>query len=177
MTVVRDRHGRLRYRLRRKTKDCRIDCYLPGIIGSTEFRAAYEEALEGARVATRGVQPGTIAYVIEAYLGSVAYRNLAPLTRKHKLGRLDWIRSAIGEARYSRLEARHVEALMAKKGGPVAANRLRKDVSQLYRFAAKRLGYKGENPARLADAHNERSGGFHTWTDEEIGTYRSAHLS
>ena len=48
---------------------------------------------------------------------------------------------------------------MSKKGGPTAANRLRKDLSQLFRLAAKRFGYKGENPAGLADPHKERSGG------------------
>lgn len=71
----------------------------------------------------------------------------------------------------------HVEALMEKRGGPEAANRLRKDLAQLFRFAAKRYGFKGQNPASLADGHKVRPGGFHAWTDEEIETYRAAHAS
>lgn len=66
----------------------------------------------------------------------------------------------------------HIEALMAKKGGPAAANRLRKDLSQLFRLAAKRFGHTGQNPAAPADAHKERPKGFHTWTDEEIEVFR-----
>ena len=49
VTVVKDRHGKLRYRLRRTIKSRKVDCYLPGVIGSTEFRAAYDEATEGVR--------------------------------------------------------------------------------------------------------------------------------
>ena len=65
VTVVKDRHGKLRYRLRRTVKGRTIDCYLPGVIGSTEFRAAYHEATEGVRAAGRRAQPGTVGYLIE----------------------------------------------------------------------------------------------------------------
>ena len=81
----------------------------------------------------------------------------------------------IGDGRYATVEARHVEALMEKKGGPVAANRLKKDLSQLFRFAAKHYGYKGQNPATLADSRPVSRTGYHTWTDEEIETFRDRH--
>ena len=173
--TIADRHGKLRHRLRRTVKGQRIDCYLPGVIGSTEFRAAYEQACEGVRVAGHRARPGTIAYLIESYLESVAYRGLAPGTQATKRGRLDWIKRSVGAAVYAKVEPRHVEALMGKKGGPAAANQLRKDMSQLFRFAAKRLGYAGPNPAALADTHKAASGGFHTWTEDEIAVYRAAH--
>ena len=177
VTVVKDRHGKLRYRLRRTIKGRTVDCYLPGVIGSTEFRAAYHEATEGVRVAGRRAQPGTIGYLVGQYLASAAYRGLADSTRRDMRGRLDWIRDAIGGAKYAKIEPRHVAALMEKKGGPAAANRLRKDLGQLYRFAGKRLGYRGPNPAALADAHKTKKGGYRTWTDEEIEIYRAAHAS
>ena len=173
VTVVRDRHGKLRYRLRRTIKGRRIDAYLPGVIGSTEFRAAYEEACEGGRVAGRRAPPGTIAYLIEAYLDSTAFRNLAPTTRTDKRPRLDWIRAAIGDGRYARMQPRQVEALMAKKGGPEASNRLKKDLAQLFRFVAKHFAFNSPNPATLADSYKIRSSGFHSWTDEEIASFRN----
>ena len=172
VATVKDRHGRLRYRLRRTVKGRRIDCYLPGPIGSAEFRRAYEEAIEGARSPTTRSSPGTVAYLVEAYLASAAYRSLAASTRADTRGRLDWIRDAIAAARYAAMEPRHVAALMEKKGGPAAANRLRKDLGQLYRFAAKNLGYHGPNPAALADPHKTKRGGYHTWEDSEIETFR-----
>ena len=113
-----DRHGKLRHRLKRTANGQKIDCYLPGPYGSPEFRAAYEEACEGVRLAGRRAKPGTVAYLIEAYLGSKGYLRLADSTRRDVRGRLDWIKTAIGDAKYSRIEPRHVVALMEKKGGP-----------------------------------------------------------
>ena len=177
VTVVRDRHGRLRYRLRRTVKGRTIDCYLPGVIGSTEFRAAYHEATEGVRAAGRRAQPGTVGYLIEAYLGSKGFQRLASTTRRAVRGRLDWVRVAIGEAKYAKIAPHHVAKLMERKGGPVAANRLRKDLSQMFTFAAKMHGFKGQNPAALADAHKTKKGGYRTWTNEEIETFRATHAT
>ncbi len=175
VNTVEDRHGKLRYRLRRTIRGRTVDTYLPGPYGSPEFRVAYEQACEGARLAGRRAQPGTVGYLVVTYLESAAFRNLAPATRAAKRSRFDWIRETVGQARYAGLKARHVEALMEKKGGPEAANRLKKDLGQLFRFAAKRYGFAGQNPATLADSHKVRSAGFHTWTDGEIDTFRAKH--
>ena len=113
-------------------------------------------------MAGRRAPPGTIAYLIEAYLDSAAFRNLAPTTRTDKRPRLDWIRAAIGDARYARMQPRQVEALMTKKGGPEASNRLKKDLAQLFRFAAKHFAFSSPNPAALADSYKIRSSGFHS---------------
>ena len=173
VNTVEDRHGKLRYRLRRTIRGRTIDTYLPGPYGSPEFRAAYEQAIEGARGARLGAKPGTMRYLVAAYREAPAFRNLSATTRRDKAWRLDWICEAIGDGRYAAMQPRHIEALMAKKGGPAAANRLRKELSQLFRFAAKRYGFAGQNPAALADSHKVRSQGFHTWTDEEIEAFRA----
>ena len=172
---VEDRHGKRRYRLRRIIKGCKVDAYLPGPYGSPAFRAAYDEAIEGARVATRRSAPGTLAYLITAYLDSTGFRNLADDTRRSKRYRLDWLRDAIGSGRYSDMKPHHVEALMQKKGGPAASNRLKADVAQLYRFAVKRFDYTGPNPAELAESFKVKPGGYHTFSETEIQTYRAAH--
>ena len=157
VNTAEDRHGKLRHRLRRTIRGRTVDCYLPGPYGSPAFRSAYEEAREGARVAGRRAQPGTVGHLVATYLETAAFCNLAPTTRAAKRGRLDWIREAIGQARYAALQPRHIEALMEKKGGPEAANRLKKDLGALFRFAAKRYGFAGQNPAALADSHKVRS--------------------
>ena len=178
VAAIEDRHGKRRHRLRRIVNGCKIDAYLPEPYGSAAFRAAYDEAVESARVATTRqprVQPGTFRYLINHYLDSAAFRNLANDTRRSKRYRLDWLRKAIGSGRYAEMEPHHVEALMQKKGGPAAGNRLKADVAQLYRYAAKRFGYNGPNPAALADSFKVKPGGYHTWTETEIQTYRAAH--
>ena len=168
-----DRHGKRRFRLRRRIKGRSIDICLPGPYGSPEFRQAYEQAIEGARSAGKAPPPGTFGNLIHAYLASAQFRGLAASTRADTRGRLEWVREAIGPGKYAKMEPRHVAALMERKGGPAAANRLRKDLGQLYRFAAKRFGFKGQNPAALADPHRVKRGGYHTWTDAEIAQYRA----
>ena len=64
---------------------------------------------------------------------------------------------------------------MAKKGGLVAGNRVKKDLAQLFRFGAKMYGYAGPNPAALADANKVRTKGHHSWDDTEIAAYRAVH--
>ena len=177
VTSLNDRHGKRRYRLRRIVAGRRVNCYLPGPYDSAEFRAAYEAALEGARIESRGAPAGTIAFLVERYLASAAFRNLAATTRAGKIKRLAWIKTAIGSARYAAMKPRHVEQLMEKKGGAWAANRLKKELAQLFRFAGKRYDFRGQNPALLADAHRVQTAGFHTWSEEEIAAYREAHLS
>ena len=176
VAVVEDRHGKRRYRLRRQVNGRSVDTYLPGEYGGAEFRMAYEAAISAARRSTaRRSAPGTLAYLTTAYLDSTAFRNLSDATRHSKRYRLDWIRETIGQGRYANLEPRHVEALMQKKGGPNAANRLKADLAQLFRFAAKRFGYTGPNPAELADSFKVKPGGYHTFSETEIQTYRAAH--
>ena len=175
VTTVKDRHGRLRYRLRRTVKGRRVDCYIPGPYASSEFRQAYDDAINGEQPTTTRARPGTVGFLIESYLGSIAFTNLAASTKTGKRRRLDWIREAVGEARYAALRPRHVEALMQKKGGVEAANRLKKELSQLFDYAAKHYGFAGKNPAALADSVKAKSLGFHTWSVKEVETYRATY--
>jgi integrase len=134
-------------------------------------------AIQGVQVTSPRSKAGTVAFLIEAELSSIAFQGLAARTKTSKRGRLDWIRLAVGEARYDALLPHHIERLMQKKGGPAAANRLRKDISQLFRFAAKRYGFRGQNPASLAETFKTKSDGFHTWTDDEVAIFRTKFLS
>ena len=96
--VWTDRHGKRRFRLRRRIGGRSIDVCLPGPYGSPEFRQAYEQAIEGARVATLRAKPGTIRYLSASYKGSTGFRNLSMTTRRDKARRLDWIEETIGKA-------------------------------------------------------------------------------
>ncbi len=174
-SVMKDRHGKRRFRLRLTTKGGTIDAYLPGPYGGPAFRAAYESAKESIRPNKRrtAIKPGTVSFVIESYLGSSAFGDLSDGTKKQKRTRLDWIRAAIGEASYANIQPHQIESLMARKGGATAGNRLKKDLSQLYAYAKKRFAYAGLNPASMADSRKVKKGGHHTWTDSEIERFLS----
>ncbi|MDU9005732.1 tyrosine-type recombinase/integrase [Sedimentitalea todarodis] len=173
-----DRHGGKRWRLRKTIKGRKIDVYLAGTYGSAEFRAEYDAAVSPPAVTSAsGAVPGTFDHVITHYLSGKGFKSLEASTRKPKRGRLDAIRALIGTARLADLEPYHVENLMDRKGGPEAANRLHKELGEMYRHAQKKLGYNGPHPIDQVERRKIKSTGFHTWTDEEVQQYREHHPS
>ncbi|MEO3415723.1 tyrosine-type recombinase/integrase [Roseovarius sp. CAU 1744] len=149
---------------------------IPGPYGSAEFLAAYEAALEGSKSSngSKAVQ-GTVEWLIEQYLSSLRFQNLSDSRKRTIRLELDWLRREAGKYHFERLEVRHIEALMAKKKGPTAANTVKKNMSMLFNFAAKKLSYTGPNPARYAERMKTNPDGFHTWTDAEVNRFLERH--
>ncbi|TQV65850.1 tyrosine-type recombinase/integrase [Aliiroseovarius halocynthiae] len=134
-------------------------------------------AIASPRERKSGTDKRTIAFLIEDYLGNRAFRDLAKTTQYAKRRRLDWIREAIGPAYYADLLPRHVTALMDRKGGLEAANRLHKDLSQLYKWASKKHGFKGSHPTNDVDRHRIETDGYHTWTHEQVAQFRDFYAT
>lgn len=152
-------------------------CNIPGLYGSPEFLAAYEAALKGAKLPVSTAAADTVGWLIEQYLSSLKFLNLSPSRKRSIRGELDWLREIAGKYHFARLEVRHIEALMGKKAGPVAANTVKKNLSMLFNFAAKKCGYTGPNPARFAEKMKTNTDGYHTWTDSEVERFLARHLA
>ena len=177
VTRAEDRHGKVRWRLRRRIKGRKVDAYLPGPYGSDAFKAAYESAINPSASDQINAAAGTFDHVIEHMLRGAAWRDLRETTRRAKRNRLDWIRAQIGRFRLADLQPRHVAALMDKKGGPNAANRLHKELSEIYTYATHQLGYVGTPPTASIARRKIKSDGFHTWTAEQVDRFREHHPS
>ena len=158
-----DRHGKPRWRLRRSVKGRKVDCYIAAPYGSTEFRAQYEAAIAGESGGGTRSAVGTFDHLIEAYFKSREWKSLRASTQKAKRNRLEYIRQKIGTAQIAALQPRHVAKLMEMKRGPTAANRLSKDLAQLYAFAARHLGFTGAHPTKAVERIKVRSKGFHSF--------------
>lgn len=148
---------------------------IPGPFRSSEFEAAYEAALEQVKLPKMRAKVDTIGWLIEQFLSSVRYKNSSPIRKETLRYQFDWLREQAGDLPFARMKVRHVEALMAKKNGPAAANTVKKNLSMLYNFAAKKHDYDGANPAKLADRLKERGGGYHTWTEAEVARFLERH--
>ncbi|OWV52181.1 integrase [Mameliella alba] len=174
VTRVTDRHGKVRWRFRRKG----FSCYIQGAFGSAEFRASYEAATNEARTPApySAETHGTLSWLIEHYLRSPKHKNKSDTTRRVLRRELDWLRSVAGSLPVASFRVRHIEALMAKKDGPAAANKVRKNLSLLFNYALKQEveGVTG-NPARAADRMEESEDGFHTWTEGEMARFLEHH--
>ena len=173
-----DRHGKKRWRLRKTLKGRKVDVYLPGPYGSAEFRAAYDAAINPpvSNYKCEAV-PSSFDHVIAHHLASKGFKSLAASTRNAKRRRLDAIRMLIGKAKLADLEPYHVENLMDRKGGPNAANRLHKELAEIYSYSQKKLGYSGAHPTDRFERRKVKSTGFHTWTAEEVQRFRDRHES
>lgn len=166
------RHGTVMWRFRKAP----VDTYLPGAYGSPEFRAAYEAALAGVKAPNRStVARGSLSWLVEQYLGSVRFKNLSDSRRRTIRQELDWLRIEAGKYHFDTLKVRHIEAIMSKKDGPQAANTVKKNLSMLYNFAAKKLDYTGPNPAKFAEKRKTNPDGYHTWTDDEVERFLERH--
>ncbi len=154
VTRAPDRHGKVRWRFRRRG----FTCYLPGLYGSVAFRAAYEAALKGARPDGRTLAPvaapGSFEALIRAYLSSPRFMSLAAITRRQLAADMDWLRTEIGDLPVRSFEPRHVEALMSKRAGPTAANRVKIRLSTLFNYAGS--GGRQPGPRCEGSAAQER---------------------
>jgi len=169
---VTDRHGRTRWRFRRKG----FSCYLPGPYGSAEWRAAYEAARLDATKPEPALQwpYGSLGWLITGYLASPKHAGKAPITRQTLRKELDWLRAVAGDLPVGKFRAKHIEALMGRKAGPAAQNRVRKNLSMLFTYAV-RLELIAVNPVKATERVKHKSDGYHTWTEAEIARFLEHH--
>jgi integrase len=165
--------GRRRVRVRRGGSLTYLSADL--IPWSEAFMRAYASALEGAMSSSATspsrIVPGSISELIENYY-KLVFPTLAHTTQAMRRGILENFRRLHGDKRVAHLEREHLVAIINEKAKtPHAANNLRKIVRHLLEHAVE-LKMIAHNPARQTKRF-KTSGGFHTWTDEEIATYRN----
>jgi integrase len=184
VTKAPDRHGRIRYRFRRKGWK---SAYLKGEPGSIEFIESHLAILKGGPVkqegakAARKVTPGSIDELVIHFKKTVRWRKKKPRTQlvqgrilERFCDRLDKSKCRYGERPVTRVSATWLENIFGTMAEtPAAANELRKILSALFDLAMKKE-WRESNPARLTDKYDDGEG-FHDWTDEEIEQYRAHH--
>ncbi len=170
----RDRKGgKARVRFRKG----RIDRYLTGTPYSDEFMRQYHEALSDTPppIGAERARPGTISALIMAYYRSAQFKNLSPVSQKNYRGILERFRRKKGNKPVARLERRHVAQMMGEMAvTPSAANTFLKRLRTLMRFAIE-IGLRNDDPTRYIKPYKIRSGGYHTWSEDEIEAYVQRH--
>lgn len=177
VTKMQDRHGKVRFRFRRKGLKT---VYLPGLPGSPEFAAAYEAASAGSssRIvpgASRTV-PGTINALAVMIYGSAEWAQLSKTTQSSRRGIIERVRRDAGTFPAAKLEAKHVLAMRDKRRDtPSAANNLLKVLRWMMAFAVSR-GLRSDNPVVGIKPLKISGDGFHTWTEAEIASFEARWL-
>jgi integrase len=166
----RDRHGRVRYYFRRPGS---IGVKLPGLPGSAEFMAAYQDAL--ASIAPPPPSPahvgsGSVAAVVAAFYRSAEFANLKPSSQKTYRIALEPIVEAHGHRLVRDMPQAAARKIIEEIGAkaPGMANLTRAALSKLMAFAVS-TNIRHDNP--FAGLTRYRLGSYHTWTDAEIEQY------
>jgi integrase len=171
-----DRHGKPRFYLRRPGAK-RVP--LPGLPWSPEFMGAYQAALDGVTPAARPItiaaaraSAGSTAEVVARYLLDASFTTLAASTREKRRRFLDGFRETYGRLPFAKLDTPSVAALLGKLTAHNQRDWL-KTLRGLVRFAMA-LGYIGADVTLgLKAARAKVTGGYRTWQDDHIETYRA----
>lgn len=172
----KDRHGRIRHYLRLPNRPA---VALPGAPGSAEFMAAYNAAVaEAASAAPRPagaarVVPGSIDDLVVRWYESPGFTGLRPQTQATYRRTLERLRAAHGHRLVAEMQPAHVRTIrnrMAKT--PAAANNLLGLLRVLMQFAIEE-GMREDDPTRDVRRLRYEKTGWHTWTEEEIATFRA----
>jgi integrase len=190
-------HGKERYRFRHKDLP---GGYFTAEPGTKEFMAEYHAFLhpneaKAVEAAPRYVA-GSIDDLVSRYLSVPSRLGPSEVTQQKIRAILEDFREGttqsgkrIGELPVARVTFEAIDKIVAKKriktgtgnktkGGVHAAVKLRKELIRLFEFAMKSQMID-HNPAALADkvklTVTERTGGFHSWTEEEIEQFRGHH--
>jgi integrase len=177
VTGFPDRHGKRRYRFRRKGFKPYSFKHTPGTEG---FRQEYQACVDGL-IAERveagidRVAPGSFDDLLARYYRSPDFLDPGERTREIYRGVLERWRVKYGKAMVRDLETRHVSKMMTEMlPHRTAANMLRKRLRALMNFAI-REGMAKQNPVLATKPYKVEGDGFHTWTDDEIATYEARH--
>lgn len=174
VTLMRDRHGKARYRYRRKGQKT---VYLPGKPGSPEFEAAYREATAGVTGqikpgASRTV-PGTVNALAVAIYQSAEWAMLAKTTQGTYRGIIERLRKDYGSFTVRSLTQERIRVMRDKrKETPAAANNMLKVLRWALAFAVDR-NLRPDNPCIGIKPLKIVSDGFKPWTEDEVAIYEA----
>jgi len=170
-----DRHGKARHYFRKP--GCK-PVALPGLPGSDEFMAAYGQALADTpctEIAASRTRAGSINAMIVGYLGSAAFAGLAPISKQHYRQILERMRKDYGDLSITTLKRKHVVRMLdAKRDTPSAARDFLRCLRLLIRHALD-ISVLESDPSIGIRVVVPKSDGHHTWSEDEIATFRNAY--
>jgi integrase len=179
-----DRHGRERVYFNRRGSPT---VALTGPIGSAAFDASYRAALaasEGRTPAANVNTPqrpaeraseGTMDDLIVRYYRSLAFKTLAPTTKRSYRSVIEQIRVAHGDKPVALLDRRGVKAQLAKMSDrPGAANNFLRHLRLLMSFAIEEEMRRDDPTARVRPLAVPGDG-FRCWTEADISRFEEAH--
>ncbi|MDF2797393.1 MAG: hypothetical protein K0R85_137 [Devosia sp.] len=153
---------------------------LPGLPGSAEFMAVYQDCLnsvpaEPARPKVSKPAKGSMSDLIARYYASAAFKNLSPLTQSSYRNEINKIDTAHGNKPVELLDRKAVKLLLAKKAEtPGAANKLLRTLRMLMKFAVDEE-MRRDDPTAGVKSLKVAGDGFVAWSEADIEKFEAKH--
>lgn len=168
-----DRFGKARFYLRMPGRK-RVP--LPGL---PEFMAARERAMNPdwmpAAIGASKTIPGTVNAALVSYYQSIAFsEQLANTTRQNRRAILEQFRNAHGDKRIALMPSQALQNILNGKK-PAAARNWKKALRGFVDHCLSMGMIKADPLASIKLPKMKKTGGFHTWTEDEIGQYERRH--
>lgn len=179
-----DRHGKTRYRFRRKGWK---SAFIKGEPGTADFHRAYAEIVESGPApeepihSPRKVTPKSLDDLFARMKKGTKWQKKAARTQlvqgrtlERFLDRVGKSGRRFGERPVDQVTVAWLDRIFAGMADtPAAANVLRKNLSGMMDYAGK-LGWRMDNPVRLTESYEEGEG-HPDWSEEDIAAYRATH--
>lgn len=142
---------------------------------SEEFWSEYRAALEGAVVPLKAVKPQTVAWAIERYRASSAWKTFALATRRQRDNIFLSVLKTAGSTPLVDIDQHAIRQGRERRADhPHAANNFLKTMRGLFGWALE-AGYVAVDPTKgvkLLKGKNDKIG-FHTWTEDEVERFEN----
>lgn len=176
VTSFADRHGKVRWRFRRKGY---ASHYFKAPFGTKDFEREYAACLsaEPLRVGAERIRHGSVSDVIARYYSDNAFLDLRSATQTVYRGVLERFRANFGDDAMRQFDAARIARLMnVMRHKPHAAARLRKLLTQLFMIARRERLVPGTfDPVKDTRAPKAESEGYHRWTEDELAAFEEKH--
>lgn len=166
--AFRDRHGMMRYYVRRKGKK-RVRLFGPP--GSDKFMGGYHAALKDDQEPKPKGGPRSLSDLIQTFYRSAEFQNLSASTKEQYRYILSKIEAKDGHRSAIDLPEEKARKIIEEIGEtrPALANLTCSVLRRLFAHAIKPLRWRHSNP--FAGITRYEIGSHHTWTDQEIEAY------
>ena len=166
----RTRHGALVWYVR-VGKGPRVR--MKNVYGTPEFDAAYRAAVHGEALpeATQSIPTGSLAWLVERYRDSQAWRDLSLATRKMREGIYQKTLETSGSKPCRSIRAEHIQAgIDRRKDTPFQATKFLDAMRGLFKWALE-AKHVPADPTFGLRAKKPKTDGFKVWTEDEVALF------
>ena len=167
----RTRHGKSVWYVRREGKRIRLRAEY----GSPQFQAEYQTALAATVRETAVVSSanaGTLAWLIERYRETDAWRSLSPATRYKREQILRQVRKTAGDAEIGEITPATIrEGRERRAQTPGQATHFLYTMRGLFRWALDAQMVNMDATVGIQNPPRKRGSGYRPWTEEDVDAY------